>query len=87
MIKFLLLLVGWLLLCKSVHALDDFVGRFHQAQRCRLSIHGYGSRFFVKEGIELKLVEIPGSLARRALLARQLDGMEFGNEGTSGPAT
>jgi hypothetical protein len=43
--------------------------------------------FFVKEGIELKLVQIPGSLARKALLARQLDGMEFGNEGTSGPAT
>jgi ABC-type nitrate/sulfonate/bicarbonate transport system substrate-binding protein len=43
--------------------------------------------FFVKEGIELKLVQIPGSLARKALLGRQVDGMEFGNEGTSGPAT
>ena len=37
--------------------------------------------FFAEEGIELKLVLIPAYLGGTALIARQLDGMEFGSTG------
>ena len=35
------------------------------------------------EGIDLKLVLVPAYLAGTALIARQLDSMEFGSTGTS----
>jgi ABC-type nitrate/sulfonate/bicarbonate transport system substrate-binding protein len=78
----ILLLVGLVLISKTVYALDDFVmGVSTKHSSVAYLFMGKERGFFADEGIELKLVLIPGSLARTALLARQLDGMEFGNDG------
>jgi ABC-type nitrate/sulfonate/bicarbonate transport system substrate-binding protein len=78
----ILLLVGLVLIGKPGYALDDFVmGVSTKHSSVAYLYMGKERGFFAEEGIELKLVQIPGSLARTALLARQLDGTEFGNEG------
>jgi NitT/TauT family transport system substrate-binding protein len=81
---FILLLVGLVLICKPVYALDDFVmGVSTKHSSVAYLYMGKERGFFADEGIELKLVLIPGSLAGTALIGRQLDGMEFGNTGIS----
>ena len=78
----ILLLVLLILVCKPVHALDDFVmGISTKHSSVAYLYMGKERGFFAEEGIELKLVLIPGSLARPALMARQLDGTEFFSEG------
>lgn len=77
-----LLLVCLVVSCKSLYALDDFVmGVSTKHSSVAYLYMGKERGFFAEEGIDLKLVLIPGSLARPALLARQLDGSEFFSEG------
>jgi ABC-type nitrate/sulfonate/bicarbonate transport system substrate-binding protein len=76
------LLVGLLLAYKSALALDDFsMGISTMHISIAYLYIGKERGFFADEGIELKLIHIPAYLARTALIARQLDGMEFGSTG------
>jgi len=79
---FISLLVVFLLTCKTAFPLDDFtMGVFTKHISVAYLYMGKERGFFAEEGIELKLVLIPAYLGGTALIARQLDGMEFGSTG------
>jgi NitT/TauT family transport system substrate-binding protein len=76
------LLVVFLLTCKNAFSLDDFtMGVSTKHISVAYLYMGKERGFFADEGIELKLVLIPAYLGGTALIARQLDGMEFGSTG------
>jgi len=69
-------------LCGRVFALDDFLMGISTKHISIAYLYiGKERGIFAEEGIDLKLVLIPANLAPTALLARQLDGMEFGSSG------
>jgi NitT/TauT family transport system substrate-binding protein len=68
--------------CKNAFPLDDFtMGVSTKHISVAYLYMGKDRGFFAEEGIELKLVLIPAYLGGTALIARQLDGMEFGSTG------
>jgi len=74
------LLVLFLLTCKNAFPLDDFTMGVSTKHIGVVYLYiGKERGFFADEGIELKLVLIPAYLGGTALIARQLDGMEFGS--------
>ena len=76
------LLVLFLLTCKNAFPLDDFtMGVSTKHISVAYLYIGKERGFFADEGIELKLVLIPAYLGGTALIARQLNGMEFGSTG------
>lgn len=76
------LLIGLLLTYKSAFPLEDFtMGISTKHISIAYLYMGKERGFFADEGIDLKLVHIPAYLAGTALIARQLDGMEFGSTG------
>jgi ABC-type nitrate/sulfonate/bicarbonate transport system substrate-binding protein len=76
------LFVVFLLTCKIAFALDDFtMGVSTKHISVAYLYMGKERGFFADEGIDLKLVLIPAYLGGTALIARQLDGMEFGSTG------
>jgi NitT/TauT family transport system substrate-binding protein len=76
------LLVVFVLNGKSAFPLDDFtMGISTKHISIAYLYMGKERGFFADEGIDLKLVLIPAYLARTALMAGQLDGMEFGSTG------
>jgi NitT/TauT family transport system substrate-binding protein len=79
---FISLFVVFLLTCKNAFPLDDFtMGVSTKHISVAYLYMGKERGFFADEGIELKLVLIPAYLGGTALIARQLDGMEFGSTG------
>jgi NitT/TauT family transport system substrate-binding protein len=63
-------------------ALDDFImGISTKHVSVAYLFMGKERGFFSEEGIELKLVVMPAYLAPTALIAKQIDGMEFGSTG------
>jgi NitT/TauT family transport system substrate-binding protein len=76
------LLIGLLLTYQSAFSLEDFTMGISTKHISIAYLYiGKERGFFAEEGVELKLVHIPAYLARTALIARQLDGMEFGSTG------
>jgi NitT/TauT family transport system substrate-binding protein len=68
--------------CKNAFPLDDFtMGVSTKHISVAYLYIGKERGFFAEEGVELKLVLIPAYLGGTALIARQLDGMEFGSTG------
>ena len=79
---FISLFVVFLLTCKNAFPLADFtMGVSTKHISVAYLYMGKERGFFADEGIELKLVLIPAYLGGTALIARQLDGMEFGSTG------
>jgi len=76
------LLIGLFLTYQSAFGLEDFTMGISTMHISIAYLYiGKERGFFADEGIELKLIHIPAYLARTALIARQLDGMEFGSTG------
>lgn len=66
----------------KVFALEDFLmGVSTKHVSVAYLFMGKERGFFTEEGIELKLVVMPASIAPTALVAKQIDGMEFGSVG------
>jgi NitT/TauT family transport system substrate-binding protein len=79
---FISLSVVFLLTCRNGFPLDNFtMGVSTKHISVAYLYMGKERGFFADEGIELKLVLIPAYLGGTALIARQLDGMEFGSTG------
>lgn len=79
LISFILVLLAT---SKNAFPLDDFtMGVSTKHISVAYLYMGKDRGFFAEEGIELKLVLIPAYLGGTALIARQLDGMEFGSTG------
>lgn len=79
LIPFILVLLAT---SKNAFPLDDFtMGVSTKHISVAYLYMGKDRGFFAEEGIELKLVLIPAYLGGTALIARQLDGMEFGSTG------
>ena len=79
---YLFLFVLILSTCERVFALEDFLMGISTKHVSIAYLYiGKERGIFAEEGIDLKLVLIPANLARTALIARQLDGMEFGATG------
>jgi ABC-type nitrate/sulfonate/bicarbonate transport system substrate-binding protein len=79
---YLFLFVLILSTCERVFALEDFLMGISTKHISIAYLYiGKERGIFAEEGIDLKLVLIPANLARTALVARQLDGMEFGSTG------
>jgi ABC-type nitrate/sulfonate/bicarbonate transport system substrate-binding protein len=77
-----LVFVFILLTCERVFALEDFLMGISTKHISIAYLYiGKERGIFAEEGIDLKLVLIPANIARTALVARQLDGMEFGATG------
>ncbi len=78
----LLTLVLFLSNSARVFALDDFImGVSTKHISVAYLFMGKDRKFFSDEDIELKLVVMPAYLAPTALIAKQIDGMEFGSTG------
>jgi ABC-type nitrate/sulfonate/bicarbonate transport system substrate-binding protein len=78
----LLTLVLFLSPSAKAFALDDFImGVSTKHISVAYLFMGKERKFFSEEGIELKLVVMPAYIAPTALIAKQIDGMEFGSTG------
>ncbi|HEY2986077.1 MAG TPA: ABC transporter substrate-binding protein [Candidatus Binatia bacterium] len=77
-----LLLIFSLSLPRPVFSLEDFLMGISNKHASTAYLYlGKERRFFAEEGIDLKLIFIPVSVAPTALTARQIDGMEYGSSG------
>ncbi len=69
---------------KEALALEDFLMAVPSKTICSAYLFiGKDQGFFTAEGIDLKLVLIPVSVAQMAIMAQQVDGMEYSGNGVS----
>jgi len=77
-------LVALILSQKEALALEDFLMAVPSKTICSAYLFiGEDQGFFTAEGIDLKLVLIPVSVAQMAIMAQQVDGMEYSGNGVS----
>lgn len=83
-VRRIVFLVALILCRKEALALDDFLMAVPSKTICSAYLFiGKDQGFFTDEGIDLKLVLIPVSVAPMAIMAQQIHGMEYTTNGVS----